>query len=106
MQAIKPRTARPARKCNCDDSHPPNGTRAGAHVALWTCPQHGNVFDDIPLSIVLTDVQRNVLKTLSDEHKAGRQAGVDEVSKILNYSTWSTRRAFDILISLNFIEPS
>lgn len=102
---MSPRTAR-LPKCNCEEPHPANGTRAGAQVALWTCPQHGNVFDEVPLGIVLTGIQRNVLETLLAETKAGRPAGVDEVSKILNYSTWSVRRAFTVLQALNFIESA
>ena len=91
--------------CNCNDGHPVNARRGdGVAVALWTCPEHGNVFEEIPLGITLNWQARAVLQAISDEYKAGRPATIDAISKKLNFSTWATERAWVVLQSVNFIE--
>lgn len=45
-------------KCTCEQEHPVNGRRGdGMAVALWTCPEHGNLFEERPLGITLTHQQ-------------------------------------------------
>jgi hypothetical protein len=59
-----------------------------------------------PLGISLTHEQNEVLRVLKEENDAGRPADADAVSKILNYSTWRTKRAFAVLQSIGFIEAA
>lgn len=73
-------------------------------VAQWSCPQHGNTFEEMPLGISLTHEQNEVLRVIKERHDAGLPADADTVSKILNYSTWRTDRAFAVLMSVGFIE--
>jgi hypothetical protein len=97
----------PYPKCTCDDHHNVNGHRGdGMPVAMWACPQHGNLFEEVPLGISLTHEQNEVLRVLKEENDAGRPADADAVSKILNYSTWRTKRAFAVLQSIGFIEAA
>lgn len=94
-------------KCNCDDRHEINSRRGdGMLLALWVCPIHGNIFEEQPLGITLTDEQNEVLRVILERHKAGEAADADTVSRVLNLSTWRTDQAFAVLRSVGFIEAA
>lgn len=94
------------KRCNCDDRRKVNAHRSdGRPVALWTCPIHGNVFEDRNSEILLTELQEGVLKMLSDGYKSGNPPTVDEMSKALNRPINSVEMAISVLQTLNFIEP-
>lgn len=92
--------------CNCTGQHYANSSRGGSPISLWYCSRHGNVFDeDVPIAVPkLTYIQELILKTIHDEHHAGRSAGIDDLSRRLNLSTAAVRIACEILQSLSLIE--
>ena len=93
------------RECNCRERRIATNQRLnGQPVALWTCPVHGNVFEEKSSDIILTECQEDVLKTFSSEHKVGRPATADDVSRITNRTIVSVERAMAVLQALNFIE--
>lgn len=92
--------------CNCNKSLKANGHRNnGQPIALWTCPIHGNVFEEHSSGVDLTDFQQQVLKIISDEHKAGRSPTADDISWKVNRTVMSVERAMAVLKAVNFIEP-
>lgn len=90
--------------CVCNQSRKANGVRAGTPVALWACPEHGHVFEEVPLGITLTPFQEEVLVTIKREHDAGRSPSVDDLSRLLNRTTASIGRAMSVLQAVGFIE--
>lgn len=93
--------------CNCDNRQKVNAHRSdGRPVALWTCPVHGNVFEDRNSEILLTELQEGVLRMLSDGNKAGKLPSVDEMSRYLNRPIKSVEMAISVLQSVGFIEPA
>jgi hypothetical protein len=93
-------------KCVCDKNLKISGYRSnGQPVALWTCPVHGNVFEDRLSEIALTDFQREVLQVISTEHKAGRSPSADDISWVVNRTVISVKRAMAVLQAIDFIEP-
>jgi hypothetical protein len=93
--------------CICDSGLPVNAYRAnGQPIAIWTCPEHGNVFEDRASSITLTPFQRDVLQAISDEYKAGRSASSEAVSWIVNRTVGAVEKEMIYLRAINFIEPN
>ena len=92
------------RRCTCNDRNPANAIRTtGQTVALWTCPQHGNVSEDRASAITLTPTDEAVLAALSREHKEGRSPTADEISRITNYTIARVERAMALLLSIGLV---
>lgn len=91
--------------CNCDEPRKPTATRStGEEIALWSCPVHGNVFENTTLAVQLTHMQREILEFIVKQHHAGKAAGIEEVSDHFGYSRASVRLQMNVLQSLNLIE--
>ncbi len=100
-------TTKKQSECNCDQNLKINGQREnGQPIALWTCPMHGNVFEERLSEIALTDFQRDVLRIISEEHKAGRSPTADDISWRVNRTIISVEKAMAVLRAINFIEPA
>lgn len=92
-------------RCICGEPHRANAHKSdGTPIAVWSCPQHGNVCEELAGGHTLTDFQRDVLKVISERHLAADDAGIDEVSWHLNRTTGSVARAVAFLRDAGLIE--
>lgn len=93
-------------RCNCDHHHEVNGHKSdGTAIKLWTCPAHGNLFEESAMDISLTPFQEEVLQIISAENKAGRSPTAEELSWKVNRTVRAVRQAMAVLQAVNFIEP-
>lgn len=88
-------------KCNCNESHKANASRAGRPISLWACPIHGNVWDEPSPDAALSSVQRMVLDSVK---KLGIKATVDDLSRDTNLSMFSTQRAVNELSAAGLLK--
>lgn len=89
--------------CNCGNRHIVNGhRRSGAFIAMWKCPEHGNVFDERKSDVTLTDIQERVLNIIKRRGGAGNIT-TDEVSRTMNLSMAVTERAIAVLSAAGYI---
>lgn len=99
MKQRKPRQP----KCNCDEDRKINAHRGNMPVILWTCPVHGNLFEERPAGIVLTKWQEKVLALITEGKLQGSILTADDISKITNRTRVASERAMGELQQLNYI---
>ena len=89
-------------KCCCDDPHPINESRKGIPLAMWTCPIHGNLFEErgpdyVPPLPPLTWIENRVIAAMRSEIEAGRTPSADSISSLTNHTLSRVEKAMTIL---------